>query len=349
MFEKDKIIHSDFEKVTSESSPWLLEPNKTFLITGATGLVGATFIKYLNYLNKKFNTNYRIIAMVRNVKKASEIFEGENVEFLVQDVREKINLDEKVDFIIDCASNADPKLYATQPVETIQTNVVGISNLLEFCKNHNIDSKILFASSIEVYGNTSSINKALTETDFGFTDCNTIRACYTESKRMAETLCKCYQEEYGINAYIARLCKTYGPYITDTDTKVMAQIFRKVANNENIVLKSSGMQMLSFCYSLDVVTAMLYILYKGNVGEAYNISDKNSIFRLKEIAEKAAKIGKVSIDYEVPTELEKKGYTVINDAVQDSRKIEELGWDAKISMDEGIEHSIQYVKTKKMK
>ena len=230
-----------------------------------------------------------------------------------------------------------------------QTNVIGISNLLEFCKNNNIDSKIIFASSIEVYGNTSIIDKPLSETDFGFTDCNTVRACYTESKRLAETLCKCYQDEYGINAYIARLCKTYGPYITDHDTKVMAQIIRKVANDENIILKSTGMQTLSFCYSLDVVTAMLYILYKGNKGEAYNISDKYSIFKLKEIAEKAANIGNVSIEYDIPTELEKKGYTVINDAVQDSKKLESLGWKAQINMDEGLKHSIQYVKTKKIR
>lgn len=347
MLEKDKINCSDFDKVTSENSPWILNANKTFLITGATGLVGTTFIKYLSYLNEKYHTNYKIIAMVRNKEKAIKRFKDDKIEFLVQDIRQPIKLDEKIDFIVDCASNADPKLYATQPVETIQTNVYGISNLLEFCRNCCVDSKLLFASSIEVYGNTS-FDKPLTETDFGYTDCNTVRACYTESKRLAETLCKCYHDEYGINTFIARLCKTYGPYITDNDTKVMAQIIRKVSNGENIVLKSNGMQKLSFCYSLDVVTAMLYILYKGNVGEAYNVSDKDSIYRLKDIAMKAATIGKVSIDYDIPTEIEKKGYTVINDAVQNSEKLESLGWKSKISMDEGLERSIQYVKTKKL-
>lgn len=349
MSEEKNIIFRDFSKITTEGAPWSIDSSKkSILITGATGLVGSTLVNYLDYLNKNNNNNFDITVMVRNEEKAKKLFENKNIKYLVQDIRKPLNDQIKFDFIVDCASNADPKLYASNPVDTIQTNVVGITNLLNYCLN-NINTKVLFVSSVEVYGNTTGIDHLLKENDFGFTDCNTLRACYTESKRLSETLCQAYHEQYGVNCTIARLCKIYGPYITDTDSKVMAQMLRKVVSNDDIVLKSDGMQNLSFCYSVDVASALLYILYNGESCKAYNVADKHSIYRLKEIAEKLAKIGEVNVKYELPTADEKKGYSVIKDAIQDSSLLETLGWSSKINMEEGLEHSVQYLKSKNKK
>lgn len=339
-------LFSDFNKVTKEKEEWINHKSKkSILITGATGLVGSSLVNYLHFLNKQYNSNFNITVMVRNYEKAKKLFNNIELNYIVQDIRTPLQINDKFDFIVDCASIADPKLYASNPVDTIQTNVSGIINLLNYCLE-NINTKLLFISSVEVYGNTSNINKNLSETDFGFTDCNTLRACYTESKRVSETLCQAYYNQYNVNCTIARLCKTYGPYITDTDTKVMSYMLRAAAQGEDIILKSDGMQNLSFCYSIDVASAILYILYYGQPGNAYNVSDKNSIYKLKEIAEKLANIGGVKLKYDLPTKQEMKGYTVIKDAVQDSSKLEKLGWSPEINMDDGLQQSIKVLKKK---
>lgn len=346
MFNEDEVIFSDFEKITSINSPWIVDSDKKILITGSTGLIGCSIVKYLDFLNKKYNTKFKITILARSLEKAMEKFGNCNVEYMIQDICSEINTEEQFDFIINCASNADPKLYASNPVETIDTNVLGTINLLEYCKKRSPKTRVIFLSSVEVYGITS-FDRKLKESDFGYIDCNTLRACYTESKRLSETLCKAYYEEYDVNTLIARLCKIYGPYITDTDSKVMAQMMRKVIENENIILKSDGMQKLSFCYSIDVVSALLTILYKGKLGEAYNVSDKNSIYYLKEIAYMMAQYYNIDVEYHIPTEIEKKGYTVIKDAILDSEKLEQLGWKPQVEMCNGIKNSIEYLKTKK--
>ena len=166
----------------------------------------------------------------------------------------------------------------------------------------------------------------------GYVNCNTSRSCYPSSKRAAETLCASYAAEYGIDVVIARPCHIYGPNFTETDNRVYAQFIRNILKGEDIVMKSSGEQFRSWCYVVDCVSALLFILLKGVSGEAYNIADSVSVITIRQLAEMLSGIGNVVID--APSVAEKKGYNPVSKSVFSIDKIETLGWEASGSMKE---------------
>ena len=152
------------------------------------------------------------------------------------------------------------------------------------------------------------------------------RSCYPSSKRAAETLCASYAVEYGADVVIARPCHIYGPYFTEQDNRVYAQFIRNVVRNEDIVMKSTGEQFRSWCYVVDCASALLYILLKGERGQAYNIADESSIISIKELAEMVAEIGNKKVIMDLPTDVERKGFNVVTKSVFSTTKIRSLGW-----------------------
>ena len=121
----------------------------TFLITGATGLIGTCIINTLVAANEK-GCSFVIYALGRSKKKMVNKF-GDTIIAIEQDICASLDDSVKYDYIIHCASNADPLSYANQPAETILTNVLGSKNVLDYCKN-NVKTRLLLTSSFEVYG-----------------------------------------------------------------------------------------------------------------------------------------------------------------------------------------------------
>jgi nucleoside-diphosphate-sugar epimerase len=216
------------------------------------------------------------------------------------------------------------------------TNILGNYYALEYAKKHK--AKVLMTSTMEVYGEMQDDSKS--ETGFGLIDFNQVRSCYPESKRTAELLCRCYSEEYSVESVIARLGYIYGPTMSKTDNKVVAQFIRKIINKEDIVLKSAGTQSRSYCYVADVASGIFVVLFKGISGEAYNIASKKSETTIKDIAAIAAQIAGTSVVFDVPTELEKKGSSVSQDAVLNVEKLEALGWSDKYAIEEGLRRTV---------
>ena len=125
---------------------------------------------------------------------------------------------------------------------------------------------------------------------------------------------------------IARPSHTYGPYFTEADNRVYAQFIRNVLRGEDIVMKSTGSQFRSWCYVVDCAAAILYILLKGENGQAYNIADASSNISIKELAEMIAEIGGRNVVMDLPTDTEKAGYNVVTKSVFSTEKLEGLGW-----------------------
>lgn len=261
--------------------------NKSILVTGATGLIGSCAIDVLSASNKEFGANIKIYALGRNKNKIERRF-GKSVIPVEQDIITP--LDEKIeyDYIIHGASNADPKSYALQPVETILTNVLGNKNILDYCVGHP-KTKMILTSSFEVYGELKG-QDIYSENMSGIIDQTVLRNGYSESKRCSELLVRSYVDEYGIGAIIARLPSVYGPTMLESDSKAHAQFIRNALNGENIVLKSKGEQTRNYCYVLDVVSALFKLLCAGKNGEIYNISNENSVASIAEIARICAEI-----------------------------------------------------------
>lgn len=312
--------------------------NKRVLITGATGLICSSVVEILAYLNRELNAGIKILLAGRSEGRLRERFpESFNFSYIAYDATKPLQMDVDVDYIIHGASNANPTDYAKEPVETLLGNIVGINSLLELAREKR--ARILYISSSEVYGNKDD-NRPYCENDYGFVDILNPRACYPNGKRTAETLCVAYGAEYGVDTVAVRPGHIYGPTITAADTRASAQFTRNVLDGENIVMKSAGTQLRSYCYTLDCASAILAVLLNGETGSAYNISNKDSIVTIREFAEALADYAGTQIVFENPSDAESKGYNLMSNSALDSEKLERLGWRAVFNLKIGVKKTI---------
>jgi nucleoside-diphosphate-sugar epimerase len=246
----------------------------------------------------------------------------------------------RADFVLHLASNTHPVQYATDPIGTITTNVIGLQRMLDFATDRGAE-RFLFASSNEVYGENRGDVELFDEQYCGYIDCNTMRAGYPESKRCGEALCQAYKAQKGLDVVIPRLTRSYGPTMRMDDTKAISQFLRKGLAGEDIVLKSAGTQFYSYTYVADAVSGLLWILLKGKNGEAYNIANERSDITLKDLAALiAAQAGK-QVVFELPDGVEAAGYSRATKARLDGRKLRELGWESRYDISMGIERTMK--------
>lgn len=320
----------DLINIASLDLPWSKLRGCKILITGATGLIGGCLVEVL-MLNP--NKDYQVYASGRNEERArkrfAEFADDTAFHFVKYDVLEPFVSDVNFDYIIHAASNASPNFFATKPVEVIKSNIQGLSNLMEYGLNHGM-KRMLYVSSGEVYGEGDG--RVFTEDYSGYVNCTSPRSCYPSSKRTAETLCVSYVQEYGADVVIARPCHTYGPHFAEYDNRVYAQFIRNVLKGEDIVMKSTGAQFRSWCYVVDCASALLYILLKGESGQAYNIADENSNVTIKELAEMIAEIGGKKVIVDLPSDTEKRGFNVVSKSVFSTERLDKLGWAISDSM-----------------
>lgn len=328
----------DVLKISQSDLPWTEISGCNILVTGATGLIGGCLVEALMLNPKK---DYNVYASGRNVERAKSRFKNyvcdKSFHFVRHDVLCPLECNIRFDFIIHAASNASPNFFAQKPVEVIKSNIEGVANLIEYGLQNGM-KRFLYVSSGEVYGEGDG--RVFSEDYSGYVNCATPRSCYPSSKRAAETLCVAYATEYGADVVIARPCHTYGPYFTEQDNRVYAQFIRNVLRGEDIVMKSTGEQFRSWCYVVDCVLALLYILLKGENGQVYNIADGASNITIKEFAEIVAGIGGKKVIIDLPNADEKKGFNVVKKSVFSTLKLEALGWKPLVSISEGLKRTI---------
>jgi len=317
--------------------------NKAIMVTGASGLIGSYLVDVLMRFNGVQNNCTKVYAIARNSERALERFKEyiENPLFhLVEhDVSSPATFDFPVDYIIHAASNANPKAFDEDPIGTIQANVTGTLYLLGYAKKCGA-LKLLYISSSEVYGEPFTTGTIYDENSMGAVDPMKPRACYTESKRMAENICVNYGKQYGVSSCIARVCFAYGPTFTSSDNRVIPQLLRKALNGQDIVLKSTGDLVRSYAYLYDVVSGLFKILLEGKTGEAYNIANHNSNVSIREIAETIAEVTGVKLLFDLPKEDQDKGYAPFSEALLDAGKLEASGWKPSFDIKAGLKQTI---------
>ena len=222
------------------------------LLTGAAGFLGSHLSERLVL------EGHHVIGLddlsTGSLKNLENLRNNSNFTFIEHDVREPISLE--VDAILNFACPASPVHYQADPVRTIETNFLGIINLLHLARNTG--AKILQASTSEVYGDpTESPQK---ETYWGNVNPIGIRSCYDEGKRAAETLCFDYKRQYGVDARVIRIFNTYGPNMAIGDGRVVSNFIVQALRGEDITIYGDGSQTRSFCYVTDLVDGIYRML-----------------------------------------------------------------------------------------
>lgn len=313
--------------------------DSTVLVTGATGLIGGFIVDMLLKAIES-GSNARVYALGRNENSLQNRFAYDHsghLHFLIQDVCEEINIRENIDYIIHAAGDGFPKAFRVRPVETMEATILGAINTLNVAKKCNSKGYVLVSSG-EVYGESSGF--PFSEKERISAEGMSPRSCYPVGKQAAEILCVSYMNEFGVNANVARLSHVYGAYTSVNDNRASIQFLQMASKGNDITLYSKGDQVRSYTYVADAASAILSILLSGKSGEAYNVSNSESISSVAEFAETVSKCANVNCRYVVANEEQLLERTPISYAVLDSSKLQKLGWEARYHLIEGITCSL---------
>ena len=275
---------------------------KTILLTGAGGFLGTYFVHYFTILNdKKLLEEPCKLCLVENfIRGIPDWFDSirgrEDIQIIEGDINKQLDLP-KSDFVIHAATIASPTYYRLYPIETMDANVIGLRNLLDFVKENPCESFLFFSTS-EIYGDPDPENIPTKETYRGNVSCTGPRACYDESKRYGETLCVNFHQQYNIPIKVARPFNNYGPGLRLEDKRVIPDFFNNILNDNKIEILSDGHVTRTFCYISDAITGYLQILLSEHNGEAFNIGTENPEITMLDLAKTISKIVKGNDEFE---------------------------------------------------
>ncbi|WP_130838059.1 NAD-dependent epimerase/dehydratase family protein [Lachnoclostridium sp. Marseille-P6806] len=334
----DPWLQEDLERLAASDLPLQELEGRAVLVTGATGLIGSQTVRALAAVNRLRRMNIRILALVRNIRKAEQIFgdllQRGDIYPVIADLTAELTIAAPIDYIIHCAAVTASKTMVTRPVETIGTALDGTRSILELAREKNV-AAFCYLSSMEVYGQWDG-SRMVTEDVMGYVDPLVVRSNYPMSKRMCENLCACYRSEYGVNVRIARLAQTFGAGVLPGENRVFAQFARAVMRGEDIVLHTAGQSEGNYCYTADTVRALLTILLRGESGQAYNVSNEAAHTTIAGMADFAARVlaeGRIRVVFDIP-ETNTFGYAADTKMTLSSAKLRALGWEPEYSLED---------------
>lgn len=336
----NEIVQEDLKRMSDLTLQWHNFANKTILVTGANSMLGTYMAFLFLYLNERKHFNIKTVVLTRSIEKTKELFgdflDKSYFEIIHQDITTPIKYIGKIDYIFHFAGNASPRYINSDPVGILQANLLGMFNVMEFSRDKE-PQRVIFASTREVYGAVEA--KSLSEDSFGYLDPMDNRSCYPESKRAAESIMRSYYLQYAINGISVRIAHCYGPGMKiENDGRVMADLIGDAVHKRNIVLKSSGDAIRSFCYLTDAIIGMIQISLYGKVGDAYNLANETEPISIKKLANMISKINSQEIIYD--TKQSHAGYCNYSRVELNTSKLEKLGFKPEITLFDGIKRTI---------
>lgn len=304
---------------------------KTVLVTGGSGFLGSHLCR------KLLSQGHQVICVDNLYSSAKKnilpLLDHDNFEFIRHDITFPLYLE--VDEIYNLACPASPIHYQADPVQTVKTNVHGAINMLGLAKRLNC--KIFQASTSEVYGDPEITPQH--ESYLGKVNPIGKRACYDEGKRCAETLFFDYHRQHNLNIKVARIFNTYGPNMHPNDGRVVSNFIVQALMGEDITIYGDGSQTRSFCYVDDLVEGFISLMASNDdITGPVNLGNPGE-FTMIELAEKV--ISKTKSDSKIiflplPEDDPKQRCPDISFAEKN------LNWRPRISLDDGLEKTIDY-------
>ena len=144
---------------------------------------------------------------------------------------------------------------------------------------------LVYLSTSEIYGDPDAAHIPTREDYRGFVSCTGPRACYDESKRLAETLCATYFNLYRVPVKVIRPFNVYGPGQRLDDRRIMPDLMSAALEHKPLVLFSDGRATRAYCYVSDFIRGLLYVLMSDANGEAFNVGNDEKETSVRELAE----------------------------------------------------------------
>ena len=308
------------------------------IVTGGAGFLGS------HLCDKLVNQGHEVIALdnliTGNKNNIAHLENNSLFKFIEHDVVNGLPDDLKVDQIYHLASPASPnknnsQSYISHPFETMQVNSVGTGQLAE--QASKMGAKFLFASTSEIYGDPKEHPQK--EEYRGNVSTIGPRAIYDEAKRFGETIVSAYVRNKNLDGRIVRIFNTYGPRMAD-DGRVVIEFVKAALDNKPLPIFGTGVQTRSFCFVSDLIDGIIAAMEKGQKGEVYNLGSPNE-FRILELAEKVKELTNSSSEFEYHQLPEDDPMQRCPDI---SKAKEQLGWEPQISLKEGLNQLIEYIK-----
>lgn len=304
------------------------------LISGGNGFLGS-------YLCEKALDNGFEVTVVDNLSTSKEKQVPKDVVFVKKSI-ERFNTDRKFDFVVHLAARPSPEDYIKNPLATIDSNDIGTRNMLEIARKS--DAVFMYTSTSEVYGDPKIL--PIPESYFGYVNPNGIRSCYDESKRFSEALIKAYERQHGLDVRIQRPFNVYGPRIREDGFygRVIPRFIDQALRNKPITVHGDGKQTRSFLYVSDWVDATWkFLTINKGKGKVLNIGNYKeiSILDLAEFIIKKTNSRSKIVHLEPREDDPKRRAADITQV----RKI--LNWGPKVSLNEGLNYTIEWLREKK--
>ncbi len=340
------VAREDAEQICADlKGPMQALNGTTLLITGAGGFLGAALLETLAVFNETARPGCRVLALdnfrVGLPERLAWLEGRSDMQFRQCDVSQPYDPGEPVQWIIHAASIASPPFYRQFPLETIDVNVNGTRHMLDLLRRGG--SGMLLLSTSEIYGDPDAAHIPTREDYRGFVSCTGPRACYDESKRLAETLATTYFRRFGSPIKTIRPFNVYGPGQRLDDGRIIPSLISAAYYRRPIVLYSDGTATRSFCYVRDAIAAMLLILVSPAAGEAFNVGNDEEISIADAAAIAAGLNGPpaLPIHFEVS---EDRDYLSDNPRRRcpDLTKLKNLGpWEPRVKVREGLARTLQ--------
>ena len=303
---------------------------KKILVTGGAGFIGSHLCeRLLNEGNEVICVDNFFTGSKENIV---HLMDNKYFELIRHDIIEHLLVE--ADQIYNLACPASPVHYQYNPIKTIKTSVLGITNMLGLAKR--VKATILQASTSEVYGDPKEHPQK--ETYWGNVNPIGIRSCYDEGKRVAETLMMDYHRQNNVDIKIVRIFNTYGPKMAENDGRVVSNFIVQALRNEDITVYGEGNQTRSFCYVSDLVDGFIRMMnskdFTGpvNLGNPVETPIIEFAERIIKLTGSKSKIIHMPLPQDDPTQ-RKPDITLAS---------EKLGWKPEVQLEDGLMKTIEY-------
>ncbi|MDP3994593.1 MAG: SDR family oxidoreductase [bacterium] len=315
------------------------------LVTGGAGFIGSHLCDLL--IRKGLpagRQGFKVVCLdnlLTGSKKNIEHLSGNpNFEFINADVSFLSNQVTKlpINYIFHLASPASPIDYQKNPEETLLVNSLGTLNMLKLARRSR--AKVLIASTSEIYGDPKEHPQK--ETYWGNANSFGPRACYDESKRFAEAASYVFISKYDIDARVVRIFNTYGPRMRKDDGRVVSNFINQAIGGKPLTIYGDGKQTRSFCFVSDMVEGIYKAMFtKGTKGQVFNLGNPEE-YTVLDLAEKIKEMTNAKSEY-IFESLPQDDPMQRQPDISKAKEI--LDWEPEVSVDEGLQKTIEYYKS----